>query len=281
MTVMVRKAVDTATNGDGKKPPAQGKGVLKPDDEEDTTMKAKEDDKATCKDEGTTEDVNKPYPNEYAARVRDPKDFLPDTMRSKEITDGVRIIIGKVEENGPMVTQAYRFDKDKWTADEAKKWLENHDVKAVSFEEATNKASSTDAEDTALEIVFPIMKRNEMKRVVTGMVLKPDVVDAQEEVISADEIEKTAYGFMLDYRTGPDGSVVGYMHKEMGRPLAVVESYVAPVDFELNGTTVPQGAWVLSVKVLDDDVWNEVLANKIRGFSIGGYATKTEIKETA
>lgn len=85
----------------------------------------------------------KPYPNEHSARVRDPKDFIEDSFRRKNIDDGVDIIIGKLKGgDGSMVVQAYRFDASKFTAEEAKKWLKDHDVKYIDFEPAKEKQSS-------------------------------------------------------------------------------------------------------------------------------------------
>ena len=73
-----------------------------------------------------------PYPNEHAARVRDPKLFVKDSFRRKEIAPGVSIIIGKLKSDpdGPMVVQAYRFDKNKFTPEEAREWLKKHNIKA-------------------------------------------------------------------------------------------------------------------------------------------------------
>jgi ATP-dependent Clp protease protease subunit len=83
-----------------------------------------------------------PYPNEHAARVRDPGDFDDDSIRRKNITDGVDLISGKLKTaNGPddpMVEQAYRFDAEKFTAKQARKWCKDHDIDYISFEPATN-----------------------------------------------------------------------------------------------------------------------------------------------
>lgn len=80
-----------------------------------------------------------PYPNEHAARMKDPALFIDGTMRSKSIADGIRIIMGKLKKDGmggSMTTQAVRFDKDKFTAAEAKKWLKDHDLVPIAFEAA-------------------------------------------------------------------------------------------------------------------------------------------------
>jgi hypothetical protein len=86
-------------------------------------------------------EVRKPYPNEHAARMGDPAGFLPDSFRRKEITDGVSAIFGKKTADGPMVLQAYRFSKDKFTAEAARKWLADHNAKPIAFEEASEKYS--------------------------------------------------------------------------------------------------------------------------------------------
>ena len=81
---------------------------------------------------------SKPYPNEHAARVRDPGDFEANSFRSKELpkANGVRIILGRLKGQTTTTTQAYRFPIESFTADEAKTWLKDHDVKGASFEPA-------------------------------------------------------------------------------------------------------------------------------------------------
>lgn len=84
-----------------------------------------------------------PYPTEHAARVQDPGDFLPDTMRSKDLAPGVRLIMGKLKkdgEKGAMTGQSYRFDAAKFTAAEAKAWLKEHEIEVLEFEPAIEKA---------------------------------------------------------------------------------------------------------------------------------------------
>lgn len=90
----------------------------------------------------SNDDPQDPYPNEHAARVREPGDFKPDSFRRKNISDGVDIIIGKLKSGeDSMVTQAYRFDAQKFTVDEAKKWLKDHDIKYISFEPASGESN--------------------------------------------------------------------------------------------------------------------------------------------
>lgn len=128
---------------------------------------------------------------------------------------------------------------------------------------------------------FEIFKQDDAKRIVTGPVLIPENVDLQEDIISADEIEKAAHNYLLKLSFHDDPEFLadlglsakskrGFMHVEFNRKIALVESYLAPVEFSLNGRTVKAGTWVMSVKVFDDEAWSLVQAKKITGFSIGG-----------
>ncbi len=98
--------------------------------------------------------VLRPYPNEHVARVRDPEDFEDDSFRRKKVTTGVGLILGKLKDgDGSMVAQAYRFSADEFTADEAKKWLKDNDVKYISFEPAAEKAIANIQDD-----ITPLLK---------------------------------------------------------------------------------------------------------------------------
>ena len=77
-----------------------------------------------------------PYPNEHAARIKDPSLFQKDSFRRKNIAPGINIIIGKLKGQDTTTTQAYRFNKNKFTAEQARKWLDEHNIKPILFEKA-------------------------------------------------------------------------------------------------------------------------------------------------
>ena len=79
-----------------------------------------------------------PFPNQHAARVENPDNFEKDSFRRKTIAPGISIIMGKKKGSDSMVTQSYRFDKSKFTPEQAKKWLKDHDIKS-GFEKASDK----------------------------------------------------------------------------------------------------------------------------------------------
>lgn len=81
-----------------------------------------------------------PYPSEHAARLRDPEDFA----RIAQLWEngGVRCLGGplKSDPSGPTVPQSIRFDADRFTPAEARKWLADHELSPLSFEPATGSA---------------------------------------------------------------------------------------------------------------------------------------------
>lgn len=114
------------------------------------------------------------------------------------------------------------------------------------------------------------------ERFVLGIVLEPDVVDAQNDVESPDEIRKAAHRFMEQYGN------LGTQHTEIvtGK-LRILESYVAPADFQLDdadeASKIRKGSWVMGIRVVDDDLWTKVKKGEFTGFSIGGSAYRTEL----
>ena len=80
-----------------------------------------------------------PMPNFHAARISEPSKFEEGTFRTKEIAPGIVMIMGKEKDgNGSMVTESVHFDSSKFTAAEAKAWMESHKMKFISFEAATS-----------------------------------------------------------------------------------------------------------------------------------------------
>jgi hypothetical protein len=95
-----------------------------------------------------------PYPNEHAARLRDPDDFDPDSFRrtkggklynSIEVPETIAIVWGKLkgkaEPEDPPLPQALRFPTKDWEADEARKWLKDNKIKYIDFEPAEENSA--------------------------------------------------------------------------------------------------------------------------------------------
>jgi hypothetical protein len=150
--------------------------------------------------------------------------------------------------------------------------------------EANDAGAEVDAEVTGAEqasvekrLDVEILKANEEEQTVSGVVLQPEVVDAQGDIMSADVIKKAAYGFLMNFNKS---TKLGLQHSTFPKgKLALVESYVAPNGIVLGAKTVRAGSWIMTVKVLDATIWKRVKDGKITGFSIGGKATVVKLDE--
>ena len=132
-----------------------------------------------------------------------------------------------------------------------------------------------------VEVTTPLFK-NDAKQIVYSVVLSPGVRDSQGDIASAEEIEKAAHRFLVKYRKHD------VQHSEQAIEAAPVESYVAPVDFEMqapDGTAhkVLKGAWVMGIHIDDRETWERCSKadhpEPLTGVSIGG--TGTRIPEAA
>lgn len=88
-----------------------------------------------------------PYTNEHAARIKDPDQYDSfarvdnSNENFKDLPDGVSAILGIKE--GKSEVQAFRFSIDYFTAEEAKKWLDDHKIKYIEFVPAKNTKKSS------------------------------------------------------------------------------------------------------------------------------------------
>ena len=95
-------------------------------------------------------EMERPYPNEHAARLKDPGQY--DSLRrvNDEGGNGVDFIYGIKE--GESEVQAIRFRSSVFTAAEARAWLAEHDFDPIEFEEATGDGQADRAEPGSLSV---------------------------------------------------------------------------------------------------------------------------------
>jgi DNA adenine methylase len=127
------------------------------------------------------------------------------------------------------------------------------------------------ADPAAFTKSIPIIKGVDPddERFVLGVVLEPEVVDAQGDIYSAEEIRQAAHRFMDEF------GGLGLMHRfRVNGQVKVLESYLAPADVEIGGVRLRKGTWLLAVRILSDELWEQVKDGALTGFSIGGSARR-------
>jgi len=95
-----------------------------------------------------------PYIKEWAVRINEPDKY--ERFASKDLGDGIRIIIGFKKEGGSEV-QAYRFDKEKWDEKKIKNWLEEHKIeyKEIEKPKEVEKMELENTKDLQDILIFP------------------------------------------------------------------------------------------------------------------------------
>jgi HK97 family phage major capsid protein/HK97 family phage prohead protease len=96
-------------------------------------------------------DEMRPYPNEHAARLKDPSKYESFRRKNNEGGEGIDFIYGILPEGGSEL-QAIRFDKNRFTPTEAKAWLIDHDFKAILFEEASGERAVSEELEERMKV---------------------------------------------------------------------------------------------------------------------------------
>lgn len=148
----------------------------------------------------------------------------------------------------------YYFDEyKKWTAGKAIEWYNSHKSIKAQPEEQAKK----------------FFKVDEEKRIVYGVALVPWEIDLQGDIMTEEEVENAAHAFVENFQN------IDEMHKVSGLG-TLLESYLAPVDFEMNGVKITKGSWVLVTRA-KKSVWEKIKNNELVGYSIGYSGEREEI----
>lgn len=110
------------------------------------------------------------------------------------------------------------------------------------------------------------MEFNEDKMILKGAVMIPNQLlyrndKLGERFVTYDtlEVEKAAMLFLKN------GMKFNQSHSEVDAKLDIIESYLAT---ESNLLNVPTGSWIISAKVKDDALWQEIKNGTFNGFSM-------------
>lgn len=146
---------------------------------------------------------------------------------------------------------------------------EEDDVSQAELEAAIAEVSDADLPEVLAVLPFHpaelrtqwVKKADEELRVVWGEVYIPDIPDVHNEYMTAESIRTMAHRFLGEALTG----AVDVQHDNDAREgCYVVESFIA----RKSDPEFIEGAWVVAMKVEDDDLWTAVKTGRLNGFSI-------------
>ncbi len=108
----------------------------------------------------------------------------------------------------------------------------------------------------------------------TFVVMVPDEVDLHGDITSEEEVRKACFNFNKNCRQS------NLLHMAKTETFEFAESYIAPVDFEIDSIPVKKGTWLATIQVHDDGLWELIKDGQINGLSIGAEASVEELNET-
>lgn len=115
-----------------------------------------------------------------------------------------------------------------------------------------------------------IKRRDDYEQVVYAEVIVPDVPNTYGDLHTREDTRAFCEMYMM---RGYDIDTE-HNHESVADVVKVVESFIArPGDPDFI-----EGSWVVGVKILDDDLWQQVLDGELNGFSHESFVNMTEIE---
>ena len=124
-----------------------------------------------------------------------------------------------------------------------------------------------------------LAKVDEHKRLIIGAALIPN-----KQIYRRDENGKEFYVFFSEatvkraselYLMNNNQASATYEHRDKIHDVTTVESWIVEDTkhdkSNIYGLNLPKGSWVLSMKVENTEIWADILAKKVKGFSIEGF----------
>jgi len=161
------------------------------------------------------------------------------------------------------------------------------------------------------KVMYQVNKQSDSLRYTLGIVYEPDTVDLQGDFTDAEEIRKASWNYMKKMQElskrgakaeetlhkivdaiegGEDLEIeisefenaeiekrLGVMHSVINPDLGrIVESYIAPVDMEINGRIVKAGTWLMGIQ-WQPAIYERIQDGDFTGYSMGGRGERVEV----
>ena len=107
------------------------------------------------------------------------------------------------------------------------------------------------------------------ERIVVGIVAEPNEKDSEDDWETEEDIREALYHFM------EKGGVSKINHAGAAIDACILEAFIAPVDYQVEGELVKKGSWVQALRV-DADTHDKIQKGDLTGFSMAGTAIRLE-----
>jgi len=142
--------------------------------------------------------------------------------------------------------------------------------------------STLSKEKDQLDFDLKLASIDKKRKVVCGPILIPDIVIPRKEyeiIFSKETILKISENFMIN--NNKDNITI--QHETPVNKIKMIESWIVNDPEKDKSTTLgfnlPNGTWMGSYKVLDDELWNNALETGVlKGFSIEGRFSERKVE---
>lgn len=237
-------------------------------------------------------DLERPYPNEHAARLKDP-DQYDDFRREVDAGgEGIDFIYGFKDDESEL--QAIRFDKSRYTIAQAKEWLDEHDMEPILFEPASEERDMS-LEETQITDAVTVVEPEERfdTNVVNhrSMAIEASPIDEKRRTVqiavSSEEAVMRSFGYeVLEH--SPDAIDLSFLasgrapllldHDPL-KQIGVIESVSLDSSARRLRATVRFGKGALAQEAFSDVV-DGIRANISVGYAINKMEKDKAQKDT-
>lgn len=147
-------------------------------------------------------------------------------------------------------------------------------VKAGANQKVVIWKSAAQPGELTLQKEIIILKTDDEKQMVYGIVYSPGEVDTDGDFATAAAIEKMAYKFMKNGKT-PN---VDQQHDFVADEGFVAESWITKSGDPLFADQ-PVGSWAVGIKVENQETWGLVKSGEIQGLSMAGAAQTVPVQK--
>ena len=125
-----------------------------------------------------------------------------------------------------------------------------------------------------------ILKVDLEKRLISGVVSEPDTIDLQGDILLSKDIENAAYKYLEGEK------IIGYRHQKVAEGVKLLEGIVFQQSVWLkNDDTnteeyIRKGSFYVTLKIDNEEIWNQVKNQELNSFSIGGWGDRIPALES-
>lgn len=113
------------------------------------------------------------------------------------------------------------------------------------------------------------------ERLVTGIVADPENVDVYGGTIDEDEIRNAMIGYMENYMyLGKEHEKDADGNRIALNTMSIVECWQTRERGIIGDSIVPKGAWVMTLRINDLDIWQNIVDGAYTGFSFEALLTE-------